>query len=145
MLPSSTWMLGIALSVAKSQISQFNISEPPSRSTLRDEQGFGTWAAARDREEHPFELSAPRNKKEREAQVEDEQPCWFVMFLHVAKTGGTLDFASLGMKPTRKFHVMQKPQLVEMTTGPLPDPREPANRRLAVEIHGHVHREFVCY
>lgn len=140
---SSIWVLGIGLSVAKSRTFQFNISVSPSLSALQNGQPLETMAAARDHEEHTLKMGATHEQKK---ELEDgDQPCWFLMFLHVAKTGGTLDLASLGMKPTRKFHVMQKHQLVEMTTGPLPDPTESANRRLAVEIHGHVHREFVYH
>lgn len=70
--------------------------------------------------------------------VEQDQPCWFMMFVHVAKTGGTIRLEHLTLAPTRKAHIMQKKQLVELTTGPEPDPYAARDRRFAVEIHGHV-------
>lgn len=69
-------------------------------------------------------------------------PCWFSLYVHLAKTGGSFDFNKLpGFNPTRKVMVMRDKQLVELTTGPLPSPLDATNRRLAVVIHGDVHHD----
>lgn len=73
---------------------------------------------------------------------EADDSCWFSMYIHVSKTGGSFKMEQLeGFHPTRKVLIMRDDQLANLTGGPLPSPLQPENRRLEVIIHGDVHHD----
>lgn len=59
-------------------------------------------------------------------------PCWFTMYVHVAKTGGSFDFTAFN--PTRQVRVTTDEQLVELTATRPASPLDELNRRLAIVV-----------
>jgi len=81
--------------------------------------------------------------EEGRVQEESSRPCWFDMFVHLAKTGGSYrrQLETMGISATQVKFITRPEELFELTLAPLPSPEEPENRRLSIEIAGYIHHD----